>query len=60
MNVFLFFFFFLLANLSLFDLILLQVFLCDSFNVIVYILGILWFQYSDSVSVSIYIWILSI
>ena len=55
-----FFFFFLLANLSLFDLILLQVFLCDSFNVIVYILGILWFQYSDSVSVSIYIWILSI
>ena len=59
MNVFLFFFF-LLANLSLFDLILLQVFLCDSFNVIVYILGILWFQYSDSVSVSIYIWILSI
>ena len=53
-------FFFLLANLSLFDLILLQFFLCDSFNVIVYILGILWFQYSDSVSVSIYIWILSI
>ena len=57
---FLSFFPFELANLSLFDLILLQVFLCDSFNVIVYILGILWFQYSDSVSVSIYIWILSI